>query len=1123
MRAIHPARILSVTAICCVGLFGANAFSTLAQAPTTHPLLGRVTTPAGRPVEGVSIEFSGGICGVVTGASGMFSITAPESRAEIAVTPRKAGYLFAPASARVWLSEGNAEANFVARAQATPQRATTPDAGASLRAVALDAFEPDDTTSAAKAISSGLPQTHSIHVAGNSDWAKFALSENSDVVIETSGSSSDDTVLYLYGPNSSTALVEWDDNDGDDSHARIERTRALGSLLPAGTYYCRAAGRSTTTTIAAYTLTFTATPRGSTQTLHVLGSSQAPATCVVGQHDICMERIQFTVNAGTASVTGLKVKGTGSLPSHEVLLRVYEDDGGGTFSANADTDITPALAVFDASTYTWTYNFAVPLSVIPSNPVHLFLVLSVSDSTITLGRTMRLSLQDAACVTVSPPEVAKTGTFPTQSATLTVGPSLSVAGTSLAPPAATHGQAGIPMGRLRLTANGSASVTGLQVKDVGTIPSDQVALAVYQDANGNGTLEPAADADITPTAPSYVASAKLWDYTFTSPVAVSADAPTDLFLVLSVGSSSATAGKTVQLQIGGESYVEVASPTTVSAAGFPINFPPTPMSVDPSQPDLIIQSVTPTRTTVAVNQTFNVSIVVKNQGLVASGDHYVDVFYDRATAPVAGASGDAGHALLRSVAAGGTRGIVFGSLRYTRPGTYRLWASADMSTQQVLESNEGNNYGPSSGQAMTATAVTVTGTSLAPANGRYNQRNIPMERLRFSINSGSASLTALKVRDIGTIPSDQIALAVYRDTSRDGAFDALRDTSVTPASPSFDAGTKTWTFGLTTPLLVSESRPLDLFLLVTTGSSTTAIGKTVQLTLADTSCVTLASPACLSDAGFPITSAPMTVLETVPTLNMLGSNEAPATCTRGQERIAMERLHFAVNTGTVAITGLKVRDIGTISSYQVVLRVYDDTDGDGSFGAKDTDVTPVSVPFDRTTKTWTFTFASPLTVIPSKPVHLFLVANVGPNTTAIGKTVRISLLGTGWVALSPADTALTGTFPIQSGTMAVGAGPTWTLNYTVGASGRDYGTAEFRCEVTVDGAKFSAGKTVAWSAAKSATATFAYPGDFAGAPAILPGKQYAAHAYWNYNGERNPADTLFFLGERGTLTANPAD
>ena len=98
------------------------------------------------------------------------------------------------------------------------------------------AYEANNSSGTAKPIASDSPQTHSLIPATDQDWVTFTLAASSAVSLETSGSSSSDTLLYLY--NSSVVEVENDDDGGSGLYSFIDRVCGVDPL-PAGTYYVK--------------------------------------------------------------------------------------------------------------------------------------------------------------------------------------------------------------------------------------------------------------------------------------------------------------------------------------------------------------------------------------------------------------------------------------------------------------------------------------------------------------------------------------------------------------------------------------------------------------------------------------------------------------------------------------------------------------------------------------------------------------------------------------------------------------------------------------------------------------------------------------------------------------------
>jgi hypothetical protein len=77
------------------------------------------------------------------------------------------------------------------------------------------------------------PSNGAVSVAGEVDWYSFVVPSTGAVTIDTQAGTLTDNYMYLYGPNSKTAQIEEDDDDGTGYMARIVR-----SLSP-GTYYVK--------------------------------------------------------------------------------------------------------------------------------------------------------------------------------------------------------------------------------------------------------------------------------------------------------------------------------------------------------------------------------------------------------------------------------------------------------------------------------------------------------------------------------------------------------------------------------------------------------------------------------------------------------------------------------------------------------------------------------------------------------------------------------------------------------------------------------------------------------------------------------------------------------------------
>ncbi len=113
-----------------------------------------------------------------------------------------------------------------------------------------DTYEPDNTFTQAKTITSGSQQTRSINPAGDDDWIKLTLSQTSNVTVETSGPSGD-TEMWLYASNGTTE-IDHDDDDGTGSFSLISQNG-----LASGTYYILVRAYGDNSTIGTYYLSLT--------------------------------------------------------------------------------------------------------------------------------------------------------------------------------------------------------------------------------------------------------------------------------------------------------------------------------------------------------------------------------------------------------------------------------------------------------------------------------------------------------------------------------------------------------------------------------------------------------------------------------------------------------------------------------------------------------------------------------------------------------------------------------------------------------------------------------------------------------------------------------------------------
>jgi hypothetical protein len=159
-------------------------------------------------------------------------------------------------------------------------------------------YEPNDTPEQANWIQSGETQIHCIMPKTDTDWVKFSVNTESQVVIETSGESEGDAELRLYDSNQDQLEVDIEFGVGFSS--RIDRACGNGQdPLAAGLYYASVEEWLNNTEIPRYdiTLTVNGCPTPAILTNHSYHATTFGSLIIVGE----------VQNIGELSVRGVNV------------------------------------------------------------------------------------------------------------------------------------------------------------------------------------------------------------------------------------------------------------------------------------------------------------------------------------------------------------------------------------------------------------------------------------------------------------------------------------------------------------------------------------------------------------------------------------------------------------------------------------------------------------------------------------------------------------------------------------------------------------------------------------------------------------------------------------------------
>lgn len=225
--------------------------------------------------------------------------------------------------------------------------------------VIKDSYEVDDVYTQANTILSGVSQEHSIHTGTDTDWVKFNVTQDSEVVISTSGLIGD-TLIYLYSSTDVSSGIYMSAADGGG----IGGFSSMTSTLSAGTYYVRVIEKGQNAVIPSYylevvinaitsTLTPTAVvgdiyePDNTFQSAGVIkpGVPQTHSIHVVSDVDwvkfeLTQEAVVHIWTSGSLSDTELYLYDSLNVPSSYIQ---YDDNSGSGLFSSITIQLTPGV------------------------------------------------------------------------------------------------------------------------------------------------------------------------------------------------------------------------------------------------------------------------------------------------------------------------------------------------------------------------------------------------------------------------------------------------------------------------------------------------------------------------------------------------------------------------------------------------------------------------------------------------------------------------------------------------------------------------------------------------------------------------------------------------------------
>lgn len=662
-------------------------------------------------------------------------------------------------------------------------------------------------------------------------------------------------------------------------------------------------------------------------------------------------------------LTGLRLALIGTAQDADVQrIDLYRDaNDNGRFDA-ADLLLSTGAFTAGRATLTLTSNNEVA----PGGTVRLFFVLTLAE-TAQAGRTLGVRLDNPAFVVVAPPSFVAEGTFPLQSALVSLLGNLLVvrADPTLRPPSQVpQGVRDVAMLRLELsTPVGRVPVQGLRVErlGVGSRDLDLSAVKLYRprrDEQGNPfpvPLDSLGRIQVDPARIELVASGifTAGSLTFSGlSVLVEAGRPETLYIAFDL-SPTATLGVEVGVGLRDPGSVQVAAPHRVAASD-----PSTGASLFPIASPLPLVRGNLLRVSRAEGVVPAASVPQGAMGVrmlalrleADSGSVLVDTLRLQETGTAVAARDVAAVRLFEWIDLNGDGRIdanepltVVGATTFpagseeasfqrlnleVSEGRPRLLVVAfdiapdatPNATLQVQLSRGGlivvspdgvEDFAPlSSPQVAIIPApgvLNVGGFSVAPAAVVQGQQDVPFLVLEVRATSSDVEVTGLRLEALGTAIPDvavsEVKLYEWQDTNGNNVVDA-GELSPTPLGRgNFPPGARQVDLAFRTTVAAGAVRRWVVALDISPRASE---GATVGMQLASLS---VTPPSSVQLAGV-LASRTATIRRTAFRLTVSGVPLAPTYAAPGQSGVPLLRLNLEANAGVILVEGLTLEKVG---------------------------------------------------------------------------------------------------------------------------------------------------------------------------------------------------------------------
>jgi len=771
--------------------------------------------------------------------------------------------------------------------------------------------------------------------------------------------------------------------------------------------------------------------------LTLQGNSKAPAQADPGDNDVVMLQLNLSMDQNEGHIKTIKINKIGTAADSDInAVNIYEDVNG---NGIIDSGVDSLLGQESLTNGNATIQIYTPPSLgykVTTSTTSILIAYDIS-STAATGVTVGGQVIDNSSIVLEGIDDVKNTNMPIQSTLTTIAITtpdiLNVSGGAISSVNMAPGQSDIDMLYVELNVStlGNVKVILLKVKLDGQLNESHITnVRLYEDQNSNYQYDSGTDL-LVGTGTTFSAKIAFWILSYT----ISSGAPKTLIVVLDL-LPSAPEGESFNVSLQDVSYVSVSPPDNINPFSpiesntLKVMLPAStltvigtslmPVSVLKGSTNIVVEQLT---LSCDVNNAEITAITIGRFGTLA--DSYITnvKLYDDAND-----NGvlDGVDVLLDKDTFSGSS-LSFSPLSYTitngidenllividisaiAPPSRTLWINLNSNTTITLSGIDivsSANFPIVSGTTTIldiADTLTVTGNDKAPGTITVDTRDVVMEELIFSVSGVSVEITSMNVGLIGSAgDSDISAVKLYLDINEDGIYDLGTDTLLD--TQQFLGGSASFTFSR----IVNGGDPIHMLVAIDIPISATH-DITAGVEFQSNTNISLSGIDLVSSTNFPLSSSLSLIQQTIDTLIVIGTDNAPTNLEANQADVLMLNLMLTAQNNSILFQEINCEIIGTAGWSNIThAHLYKDENANGNY---DTGVDSLVDTVDISSTAIDFSISE--TISFGTPLNLLITIDTNP-IVSVGDTIGLRLFSNADITVDIPDIVSSANFPIMS-------------------------------------------------------------------------------------------------------------